>query len=225
MAAVFYGKRVAGDFYDALRVNPDRTLFGMLDVAGRREDNRGILSAAQQIFRDLAASLFEEPDSNESEAMTELCLLLNCRIMEAAGDVRSCPAFFGCYHEQLGTLCYANAGHTPGLVRDRGGITELGPTGLPLGLFSHTTCDAPTIALEKGGVLLVVSRGVVEGRSKGGKTRHLEFGLDRVKQSLESNRSQHAQEICACILRAVGEFSSAPPVHDDMTALAFARAV
>jgi serine phosphatase RsbU (regulator of sigma subunit) len=225
MAAVFYGKRVAGDFYDALRVSPERILFGLLDVAGRREDNRGILSAAQKTFRDLGTRLFEQPDTNESEAMTELCLLLNRGIMEAAGDVRSCPAFLGCYHEQLGTLCYTNAGHTPGLVRDSSATTELGPTGLPLGLFSHTTCDAPTIALEKGAVLLLVSRGVVEGKSKGGKSEHLEFGLDRVKESLQNNPSHHAEEICASILQALSEFTSAPPVHDDVTALAFARAV
>ena len=225
MAAVFYGKRVAGDFYDALRVSPERILFGLLDVAGRREDNRGILSAAQKTFRDLGTSLFAKPDSNESEAMTELCILLNRGILEAAGDVRSCPAFLGCYHEQLGTLCYTNAGHTPGLVRDNSGISELAPTGLPLGLFSHATSDAPTIGLAKGAVLLLVSRGMVEGKSNGGKTEHLEFGLDRVKESLQNNHSRHAEEICAAVLKDVCEFTAAPPVHDDVTALAFVRAV
>ena len=37
IAATTYGKRVAGDFYDSLRVSPERILFGLLDVAGRRE--------------------------------------------------------------------------------------------------------------------------------------------------------------------------------------------
>jgi serine phosphatase RsbU (regulator of sigma subunit) len=110
-------------------------------------------------------------------------------------------------------------------VRDSSATAELGPTGLPLGLFSHTTCDAPTIALEKGAVLLLVSRGVVEGKSKGRKTGNQEFGLDRVKESLQNNPSHHAEEICASILQALSEFTSAPPVHDDVTALAFARAV
>jgi len=223
MAAVFYGKRLAGDFYDALRVSPERTLFGLLDVAGRREDNRGILWAAQKIFRELGTSLFARPDSNESEAMTELCILLNRGIMEAAGGVRSCPAFFGCYDEQLGTLCYTSAGHTAGLVRDSSGIAELGPTGLPLGLFSHATSDAPTIGLEKGAVLLLVSRGVVEGKSKAGRNEHLEFCLDRVKESLQNNHSRQAEEICSSILKDVCEFICGPAIHDDVTALALAR--
>ena len=109
MAAVFSGQRVAGDFYDALRANSHRVLFGLLDVAGRREDTRGILIATQNIFRDMGRTLFSEPDVNESNAMTELCHLLNRRILEAAGGVRPCPGFLGCYNEQLGTLCYNNA--------------------------------------------------------------------------------------------------------------------
>jgi serine phosphatase RsbU (regulator of sigma subunit) len=129
IAAATYGQRVAGDFYDSLRVSPERILFGLLDVAGRRDTNQQILSAAQNIFRTLGTELFSGPDINESDAMTELCLRLNRGLMEAAAGVHSCPAFIGCYHEQFGTLCYTNAGHTPGLLRDSTGIAELGSTG------------------------------------------------------------------------------------------------
>ncbi len=162
LAAVFVGKRVAGDFYDSLRVSPERVLFALLDVAGRREDNRAILAAAQETFRSFGTELFSRPDINESESMTELVLRINRGLIEACKGVHSSPAFIACYHEKFGTLCYSNAGHTPGLLRDGSGITELGATGLPLGLFSHATTDAPTVGLEKGAALLLVSRGVVE---------------------------------------------------------------
>jgi sigma-B regulation protein RsbU (phosphoserine phosphatase) len=223
IAATTYGKRVAGDFYDSLRVGPERILFGLLDVAGRRESNQQSLSAAQKIFRTLGPELFSPPDINESEAMTTLCLRLNRGIMEAASGVHSCPAFIGCYHERFGTLCYTNAGHTPGLLRDQTGIVELGSTGLPLGLFSHATAEAPTVALEKGAVLLLVSRGVVEGKCKDDKAEDLEFGLERVKERLQAAGSGSAQAISASILNAVGEFTCEPLVPDDMTALVFVR--
>jgi serine phosphatase RsbU (regulator of sigma subunit) len=223
IAATTYGKRVAGDFYDSLRVGPERILFGLLDVAGRRESNQQILSAAQNVFRTLGTELFSGSDINESEAMVTLCLRLNREIMEAAAGVHSCPAFLGCYHERLGTLCYTNAGHTPGLLRDHSSIAELASTGLPLGLFSHATCDAPTVGLEKGAVVLLVSRGVVEGKCKEDKNEDLEFGLERVKDRLQANTSQSAQAISASILNAVGEFTCEPLVPDDMTALAFVR--
>ncbi|HTC55445.1 MAG TPA: PP2C family protein-serine/threonine phosphatase [Candidatus Sulfotelmatobacter sp.] len=225
IAATTYGKRIAGDFYDSLRVGPERILFGLLDVAGRRESNQQILSAAQKIFRTLGAELFAPPDINEAEAMTTLCLRLNRGIMEVAAGVHSCPAFVACYHERFGTLCYTNAGHTPGLLRDSTGIVELASTGLPLGLFSHATSDAPTVALEKGAVLLLVSRGVVEGKCKDVKADDLEFGLERVKERLKANPSHSAQALSASILNAVGEFTCEPLVPDDMTALVFVRSL
>ena len=223
IAATTYGKRVAGDFYDSLRVSPERILFGLLDVAGRRESNQQILSAAQKIFRTLGTELFSQPDINESDAMATLCLRLNRGLMEAAAGVHSCPAFLGCYHERLGTLCYTNAGHTPGLLRDHTGISELASTGLPLGLFSHATCEAPTVVLEEGAVLLLVSRGVIEGKCRDDKAEDLEFGLERVKERLLADPSFNAQALCGSILNTVGEFTCEPLVPDDMTALVFVR--
>jgi serine phosphatase RsbU (regulator of sigma subunit) len=223
IAATTYGKRVAGDFYDCLRVGPERILFGLLDVAGRRENNQLILSTAQNIFRTLGAELFSGSDLNESEAMVTLCIQLNRGLMEAAAGVHPCPAFIGCYHEKFGTLCYTNAGHTPGLLRDSTSMVELASTGLPLGLFSHATCEAPTVALEKGAVLLLVSRGVVEGKCKAEKAEDEEFGLERVKERFQSEGSPNAQKVSGSILNSVGEFTCEPLVPDDMTALVFMR--
>jgi serine phosphatase RsbU (regulator of sigma subunit) len=223
IAASTYGKRVAGDFYDSVRVGPERILFGLLDLAGRRESNQPILSVAQKIFRIRGTELFAPLDINESEAMVTLCLQLNRDLMEAAAGVHPCPAFLGCYHEKFGTLCYTNAGHTPGLLRDSTGITELASTGLPLGLFSHATCDAPTVGMEKGAMLVLVSRGVVEGKCKEDKAEDLEFGLERVRERLQADSSANAQAVCGSILGAVREFTCEPLVPDDMTALALVR--
>src|SRR5271167_1372983 len=222
IAATTYGQRVAGDFYDSLRVSPERVLFGLLAMAGRRQSNQKILAAAQKIFRTLGAELFSPPDINESEAMTTLSLRLNRGIMEAAAGVHSCPAFLGCYNERFGTLCYTNAGHTPGLVRDSTGITELASTGLPLGLFSHATSDAPTVGLEKGAALMLVSRGVVECE---GYRKHSgeEFGVERVKQFLLAAPASGAEALCTSILNTVDAFSGGAPPCDDRTALALVR--
>jgi phosphoserine phosphatase RsbU/P len=222
LGAVFVGKRVAGDFYDSVRVSPERVLFGLLDVSGRRQDTRAILAEAQGVFRNYGAELFSRPDINESEAMTELSLRINRGLIEASSGVRSCPAFIGCYHEKFGTLCYTNAGHTPGLLRDVNGITELGSGGLPLGLFSHATSDAPTVAIEKGAALLLVSRGVIECegyRRNSGE----EFGLERVKQALQSSELSSAESLCTAVLKAAGDFGGNGPICDDRTALALVR--
>lgn len=219
MSAVYYGQRRAGDFYDFVSVGHQRTLFGLLDVAGQRDDNRAILNAAQTTFRSLALELFGKEELNEADAMIELGVQLNRTIMHAERGVRACPAFAGCYHEGLGTVCYFNAGHTPGLLRDSTGITELPATGLPLGLFSHLTADAPVVALESGATLLLVSRGVVDSKCKAE-----EFGLGRVKETIQNSGWQTPKELCAMVIQDVQQFMCKPPTHDDVTVLALSRA-
>ena len=222
VAAVFVGKRLAGDFYDSIRASPERVLIGLLDVAGRRDENRQILTTAQQIFRTVGAKLFAPSDINESDAMTELCLRLNRGLLEVCCGPRSCPAFMACYHERFGTLCYSNAGHTSGLLRDGTSISELGSTGLPLGLFSHATSEAPTIALEKCASLLLVSRGVVDSEGRGNGSSEA-FGLDRVKQVFQDAPLTNAQALCTTVLNSIAEFTARAPATDDRTALALLR--
>jgi serine phosphatase RsbU (regulator of sigma subunit) len=206
IAAVFAGKRVAGDFYDSVRVSPER-----------------VLIAAQEIFRESGRELFSAVDINESDAMTELNVRINRRLIEASSGVHSCPAFTACYHERLGTLCYCNAGHTPGLLRDSTGIVELGSTGLPLGLFSHATSEGRMVGMEKSAALLLVSQGVVScegaGRENGGK----EFSLEMVRQEFQNAPSLSAKELCSSVLSSVADFSGHVPLCDDRTALALIR--
>lgn len=218
ISAAYYGERLGGDLYDFTRVSPDRVLFGMLDVAGRLEQNRDIVAAAQQTFRQRGLALFASEEVNEANAMIELCLELNRTVLQAEGGVRSCPAFAGCYNESLGTICYFNAGHTPGLIADGSGVSELPATGLPLGLFSHATCDAPMTMLQPGAALLLVSRGVVEGRCQGD-----EYGMTRLKQLLEQDGNADAKRLCSSVLDSVQRYMCAPPVHNDVTALALVR--
>jgi serine phosphatase RsbU (regulator of sigma subunit) len=222
IAADFLGKRIAGDFYDSIRVSPERILFGLMDVAGRREDNNLILAAAQDLFRSSGAELFSRPDLNEAEAMTELSLRINRGLIETAHGVHPCPAFIACYHEKFGTLCYTNAGHTPGLLRDRSGISELGSTGLLLGLFSHATVEAPTIGLEKDAALLLVSRGTVECETYAGRSSE-EFGLERVKQLFQAAPASGSQALCAFILSSIRDFGRGAPQCDDRSALVLVR--
>ena len=218
LAAAYYGERQGGDLHDFVRVTPSRVIFGLLDMAGRIEDNSAVVSAAQHTFRTRSPELFSADDVNEADAMAELCLELNRSIMAAEGGIRSCPAFAGCYNEDLGTICYFNAGHTPGLLRDMTGITELKATGLPLGLFSHATCEAPLVALPPGAALLLVSKGLLEG-----KRRREEFGLERVKTGLQQAAKESAKELCATMIDDVQQFMRKPPIHNDVTALALVR--
>jgi len=217
MAVAYFSSRAGGDLHDFLRVSPNRFIFGLLDVAGKRETSAPVLQAAQACFRSSAEELFAKEELNESDAMIELSRRLNLEIMRAAGGVRSCPAFAGCYNEELGTVCYVNAGHTPGLLRDEAGMVELPATGLPLGLFSLAPTDARIVGLGPKGSLAVVSRGVVEAESK-----NAEFGLDGVKGVMRLGSSS-AKDLSRDILQRVQDFMHMAPKHNDVTALTLTR--
>ncbi len=221
IAAIYTGQRVAGDFYEFLRVGPSRMLFVLLDIAGLRADTREILIAVQKTFRTLAPVLFAGEDFNEATAMIELCHEMNRTILRRG--VRSCPAFIGCYHQELGTLCYSNAGHIPGLFRDRTGIALLKATGLPLGLFSHTTQDAAICHLVPGSAVVLVTRGFVEADCENGDCEDAEFGLDRAKQTFQDATATGARDLCLSMLQATRQFTRTAPTHNDLTTLALVR--
>jgi serine phosphatase RsbU (regulator of sigma subunit) len=218
LAAASYGRLSGGDLHDYFRISASRALFALLDLAGPLDQNRAIIDAAKSTLRSSGVQLLAQEDVNEADAMIEVCVQMNRAILQAAERVFPCPVFAGCYNETLGTVCYVNAGHTPSLLRDTAGIAELGATGLPLGLFSHSAADASIVAVEPGAALLLVSRGLVEARRK--KT---EFGLSQVKELLLTTPGQSAQEVCATLLEKVQEFMAGIPAPDDVTAICLSR--
>ena len=217
VAALYRGARVGGDFFDFQAVH-GRVVFFLLDIAGKREEALDIAASLQQIFRTEGIKLFEGSPLNEADALSDLTILLNRNLIQLANGVRYAPAFLGCYEEDLGTLFYINAGHTPGLLKDREGITPLGASGLPLGLFSHSTHDAQMSVLEPSAALLVVSKGLVESRN-GQK----EFGVERLRQSLAAAQFNNANELCNGVLNTVQEFTKNTPGQNDITALSIMR--
>lgn len=217
MAVAYFSGRAGGDFYEFVRVSPHRLLFGLLDVAGKREQNRPVLSAAQACLHAAGAELFASGDVNEADAMTELTRRLNLEIMRAAGGVKSCPAFAGCYNEGLGTVCYVNAGHTPGLLLDEESVVELTATGLPLGLFSLAPTDARIVGLGAQSAMAIVSRGVVEA-----ECHEEEFGLAGVKHVMHAGAAS-AKDLSQRILQQVQDFMCEIPKHNDVTALTLTR--
>lgn len=233
IAAMYTGQRMAGDFYEFLRVGPSRMLFVLLDIAGLRADTRVVLIAVQKAFRTLAPEFFGGEDFNETIAMIELCCAINRTIIRIG--LRSCPAFIGCYNEDLGTLCYANSGHPPALLRDPTGITLLEATGLPLGLFSHTVQSAAACHLVPGSALVAVSRGIIEADRVDRENidpedididvekQVAELGLDGVKEILQGATVRSARDLCLTVLQATRQFTLTAPTHNDLTALALVR--
>jgi serine phosphatase RsbU (regulator of sigma subunit) len=223
ICALYRAARVGGDFYDFLITNSGRLVFLLLDIAGKREEALDIAATVQERLRSRAGELFGAGHVNEAEALPALLVDLNRSVIQAAGGVRCAPAFLGCYDEVFCTLTYINAGHTPALLKDHQGVTQLGANGFPLGLFSHATHDAHFTTIQPGAALLLVSRGLVE--SKAGSK---EYGIERLAECVSQLSLQGAQELCSQVLSAVKMFTESSwrrkESENDVTTLALVRA-
>ncbi len=137
LAALYRGARLGGDFYDFAVTQSGLLVFLLLDIAGKRGEALEIAASVQERFRERAPELFRGEDMNHSDALSELGVVINRTILKTAEGVRHAPGFLACYDSRVGTLTYLNAGHTPALLKDGEGVTELPANGIPFGLFSH----------------------------------------------------------------------------------------
>jgi phosphoserine phosphatase RsbU/P len=113
---------------------------------------------------------------------------------------------------------YTSAGHVPGFLLDSSGSvkTVLGSTDLPLGIdLDGDFPIAPTLALEPGGLLLLLTDGVIEARAPDGTA----FGLQRAIDIVRVYRRDTAAEIVYNLYHAVRAFSHHRPQVDDITAV------
>jgi sigma-B regulation protein RsbU (phosphoserine phosphatase) len=220
IGAAYVPARMGGDFYEFISAGDSRLVFTLLDIAGTREQAMHVAAAVQEKLRAGVPRLFPDDNINESDALAALTHELNREILSVAGGVRCSPAFLAVYREAIGTLSYCNAGHTPALLKDSAGIELLPAAGLPLGLFSHATYEPQVSVLQPGAVLLLGSRGAVESHRNGSGE---EFGMDRLKQSLQSAEFLTAQDLCNNTLRDVEQFTGSAPAHNDATVISLLR--
>jgi serine phosphatase RsbU (regulator of sigma subunit) len=200
--ARYHSECRGGDFFDALAIS-HRVLFLLTDIAGTRLQAKQVALVAQAAFRQRALELFAGAEVNESDAMAALAHAVNLSLIEAAHGVRFAPTFLGCFNRLLGILTYCNAGSLLALFRDGGDVRVLESTGMPLGLFSHTTFEAVVLAFQEGDSLLVVTKGVVEsGRGAD------EFGVERVERLLKKSTVESASEICNAVLQQAYDFAN-----------------
>lgn len=191
-----------GDFFDALAVDCEHLVFLLMDVAGPRISALNLAAFVQDEFRSRAPELFSH-ERNPAAALSELCLHLNCTILETAGRAHLAAALLGIFNGEDGTLSYVNAGHVPGLLLAADSTEFLESTGLPLGLFSHATHEACFRVIPRGGALLMASRGVVEARGESGilecLSRSPEFGAGGLLKAT-AGVSRVAQPLCRTVL-------------------------
>jgi sigma-B regulation protein RsbU (phosphoserine phosphatase) len=164
---------VSGDFFDFFPVDERRIPFALGDVSGKGMNAALLMAKAAGLFRCLAKS---------SDSPADLLAAINREICETASRGMFVTMVAGIYDRETGSLCFANAGHEPPLLRapDRS-YRSFPAEAPPLGILPDLAFEIHEIELA-GGEFYIFTDGLTEYRY--GKQEAL--GVEGVIQLVES---------------------------------------
>lgn len=194
-------KELNGDFYTVIP-HEGELIFSVADVSGK-----GLPAAIQMTMMQFAMELRESPVAVLSQINT-----FSYTYMESS---RFITMFNGRYNQQTRILCYASAGHEPGILYNRltGTIKELMPTGPILGIIEQASFAEQHIQLEEGDILVLFTDGLTERKKN--KTDDGEI----LRQALEQvDKSLPAAELAQTLFDRINALEPLP-VEDDQTLL------
>jgi len=202
---------VGGDYYDFLTIDEGRLGVIIADVSGK-----GV--GAALLMASLRASLQSEISADyDPAAMTS-------RLSEFVHRSSASNCFitfvFCEINLQTGEVRYVNAGHNPpAVLRPKGDIERLGPTGMCLGMFPASTYEVGTLRLAKGDILLLFTDGLTESRNKAGQ----EMGEQKIFDFLKRNAKRPAPELLKDIKAQFQDFNAGVKPFDDTTLVLIKR--
>ena len=201
---------VAGDLYDAALM-PNGRLFAVLgDVSGKGMGAALLMSHVMASLRLLY---------DEGRDITAIVERIHKSVLRSSESRRFVTLFFGCVDPSSHRLEYVNAGHNPPFVLDReGGLRQLDPTGLPMGLVDGIPYECGEIDLPEGTLVCVFSDGIPEA-SNGTEF----YGDERLLESLRSRLDRSLAEISEGVLADLRAFLGDARAGDDVTLLLLRR--
>lgn len=199
-------RHVAGDYFDAIKLDENRMLYAIADVTGKGVPASLLMSNLQACLRILVPLdvTLEEGTSHMNRVITE----------NTSYD-KFITYFHGIYDKRDRSFQYVNAGHNPAtLVRADGSFELLETGGLLLGVIAGVPYESAIVTLNVGDVLCIFTDGVTEAMSPDEE----EWGEKRLEPLLVSLRDRSAAEILAGVHDAIKEFTHhAPVLSDDLT--------
>ena len=161
-----------GDYYDFLKIDEDRYLIAIGDVAGHGIRAAFITFALKAIFKDRAFIEMAE----KKYPLDELMVVINERIFRVLKDIQ--PLFISLclcridLKEKKLSLC--NGGHMPPLIMRDNRIIETDGDGTALGFDSETKYRESSFPLKQKDRIVLYTDGLTEAAG----------GIDRFKEIL-----------------------------------------
>ena len=202
---------VGGDCCDVLaHEGSEEATFLLGDVSGKGIPAAMLASSLQATVRSLAgpgvpvAGLVERAN----------------RVFRGASLSRSFATLVCGRAAPGGTLQLCNAGHCPPLLRTRGEVREIAPTGLPVGTFYSSSYGSHDLLLAEGDFLVAFTDGLTEARDAAGT----EYGSERLANVLSTLGNPTARAVVDACLADLHAHTGGGTRGDDLSLLVVRRA-
>lgn len=206
-------RMVSGDYFDYVPVDEQRFGIAIGDVCGKGIAASLIMAMCRSTLRNNAAG-------NQSPA--SVLHAVNRAIFPDIREDMFVSLLYLVLMRDSNQISLARAGHEPPLVyRKATGVVEtIEPPGMAAGIddgevFERSLSDCQ-LSLDPGDLLLLYTDGVIEAAS----LTDDEFGIDRLRQTLELHASGGAQAVVDAVSDAVASFVGKAPQSDDITLIA-----
>ena len=207
-------REVGGDFYDFFLIGGDcdgragKLGFVIADVSGKGVPAALFMMKAMTHIRDYLQS---------GTAVGEAVENANRKLCEGNDAGMFVTAWVGVLDYATGHVDFANAGHNPPLLWQRGAwrwLTE--KSGLPLGLFEGFPYEAYSVECAIGDEFLLYTDGVTEAMSVDGEL----YGEERLMALADANFTLHPRRLVETVRRDVARHAAGAEQSDDITMLA-----
>jgi serine phosphatase RsbU (regulator of sigma subunit) len=213
--AAFYApaKEVGGDYYDFIRMGPDKLAFTVADVSGKSVPGSLGMTMARSVLRSQALS-----NNLPGETLRKTNEVIQ-------PDIRRgmfVTMFYCVLDAATHTVQSANAGHNPAYkVTLDGSVEEIAPEGIALGLVEARQfyIEEHSMPMAPGELLVLYTDGVTEAMN----AAHEEYGEERFCESLKRRRGDSIDKACAGVIDDLKAFVAGAPPHDDITLLLIRR--
>ncbi len=197
---------VGGDHYDVIPLDDGRVALAIADVSGKGTPASLLMASVHAWLRALAGTT----------NLDAFLRRLNTFLYQSTQANRYVTLFYGELDSTDRSFRYANGGHVPPFVVRADGrcerLTEGGPV---LGLLEQATFDTGLVHLRPGDALVAVTDGATEATSAG----DIEFGDERISDTILSNRAARAPVLLDRLVEAVHAWNGPAGCSDDLTIL------
>jgi serine phosphatase RsbU (regulator of sigma subunit) len=210
--ASYPAEATGGDYFDYIPMQDGAIGIVLGDVSGHGFGSALLMAETRAYLRALALT---------HDDVSQILTLTNRILVEDTEYERFMTLFFARLDPHSRSFVYAGAGHEGYLFGPSGKTArKLPSTSLPLGLdVDSVIACAPAIELEPGEILLLISDGLSETQARTGGV----FGIRRVLEVVQANRSKTSREILEVLFHATRGYVQRDAQDDDMTAVILKR--